>query len=113
LDKTGQRILTEGNDIFRNRDTADSIIAAVNGMHMGGGCELAWPATFASLQKMRSLVSRKTGLGITPGFGGTQRLARLIGAGMAKQMIFTARNIKADEALRIGLGQQRLYQQIS
>ena len=45
----------------------------------------------------------EVGLGITPGFGGTQRLARLVGAGMAKQMIYTARNIKADEALRIGL----------
>jgi enoyl-CoA hydratase len=45
----------------------------------------------------------ETGLGITPGFGGTQRLARLVGAGMAKQLIFSARNIKADEALRIGL----------
>ena len=45
----------------------------------------------------------ETGLGITPGFGGTQRLARLVGPGMAKQMIYTARNIKADEAYRIGL----------
>ena len=48
----------------------------------------------------------EVGLGITPGFGGTQRLARLIGAGMAKQLIYTARNIKADEALRIGLVNQ-------
>jgi enoyl-CoA hydratase len=45
----------------------------------------------------------EVGLGITPGFGGTQRLARLVGAGMAKQLIYTARNIKADEAKRIGL----------
>jgi len=45
----------------------------------------------------------EVGLGITPGFGGTQRLARLVGPGMAKQMIYTARNIKAEEALRIGL----------
>ena len=45
----------------------------------------------------------ETGLGITPGFGGTQRLARLVGPGMAKQMVYTARNIKAEEALRIGL----------
>jgi enoyl-CoA hydratase len=45
----------------------------------------------------------EVGLGITPGFGGTQRLARLVGPGMAKQMIYSARNIKADEALRIGL----------
>ena len=43
------------------------------------------------------------GLGITPGFGGTQRLARVVGIGMAKQMIFTGKNIKADEVLRIGL----------
>ncbi len=47
--------------------------------------------------------SPEVGLGITPGFGGTQRLARIVGPGMAKQMIYTARNIKADEALRIGL----------
>jgi len=45
----------------------------------------------------------EVGLGITPGFGGTQRLARTVGVGMAKQLIYTARNIKADEALRIGL----------
>ena len=45
----------------------------------------------------------EAGLGITPGFGGTQRLARLVGPGMAKQLIYTAKNIKADEALRIGL----------
>lgn len=45
----------------------------------------------------------EVGLGITPGFGGTQRLARVVGVGMAKQMIYTARNIKADEAYRIGL----------
>ncbi len=45
----------------------------------------------------------ETGLGITPGFGGTQRLARIVGVGMAKQMIYTARNIKAEEAYRIGL----------
>ena len=45
----------------------------------------------------------EVGLGITPGFGGTQRLARIVGPGMAKQMIYTARNIKADEAYRIGL----------
>ena len=45
----------------------------------------------------------EVGLGITPGFGGTQRLARLVGPGMAKQLIYTARNIKAEEALRIGL----------
>ena len=48
----------------------------------------------------------EVGLGITPGFGGTQRLARLVGPGMAKQLVYTARNIKADEALRIGLVNQ-------
>ena len=50
-----------------------------------------------------AVFSRRRRLGITPGFGGTQRLARLVGLGMAKQLIYTAKNIKADEALRIGL----------
>ena len=50
----------------------------------------------------------EAGLGITPGFGGTQRLARLVGPGMAKQLIYTAKNIKADEALRHRAGERRL-----
>lgn len=79
------------------------MIAAVNGYALGGGCELAMSCDFRIASENAVFGQPETGLGITPGFGGTQRLARLIGPGYAKQMIYTARNIKADEALRIGL----------
>ena len=81
----GEAFGKHGNNVFRAIETLPiPTIAAVNGFALGGGCEL-------------------TGLGITPGFGGTQRLARLVSPGMAKQLIYTAKNIKADEAYRIGL----------
>ena len=79
------------------------VIAAVNGYALGGGCELALCADIRIASEKAKFGQPEVGLGITPGFGGTQRLARLVGPGMAKQMIYTARNIKADEALRIGL----------
>ena len=78
-------------------------IAAINGFCLGGGCELAMSCDFRICSDTAVFGQPETGLGITPGFGGTQRLARLVGPGMAKQMIYTARNIKADEAYRIGL----------
>ena len=78
-------------------------IAAVNGFALGGGCELAMSCDFRICSDNAMFGQPEVGLGITPGFGGTQRLARLIGPGMAKQLIYSARNIKADEALRIGL----------
>ena len=78
-------------------------IAAVGGYARGGGCELAMSCDFRICSDTAVFGQPETGLGITPGFGGTQRLARLVGPGMAKQMVYTARNIKADEALRIGL----------
>ena len=84
-----------GNAVFRKIETFRCpVIAAVNGFALGGGCELAMSAVFGQPE---------VGLGITPGFGGTQRLARLVGAGIAKEMIYTARNIKADRAAQIGL----------
>lgn len=79
------------------------IIAAVNGYALGGGCELAMACDIRLCSDTAVFGQPETGLGITPGFGGTQRLARLVGPGMAKQLIYSARNIKADEALRIGL----------
>ena len=79
------------------------VIAAINGFCLGGGCELAMSCDFRICSDTAVFGQPETGLGITPGFGGTQRLARLVGPGMAKQMIYTARNIKADEAYRIGL----------
>ena len=79
------------------------VIAAVNGFALGGGCEISMSCDIRICSENAVFGQPEVGLGITPGFGGTQRLARLIGAGMAKQMIYTARNIKAGEAYRIGL----------
>ena len=78
-------------------------IAAINGFALGGGCELSMACDIRIASEKAKFGQPEVGLGITPGFGGTQRLARLVGPGMAKQLIYTAKNIKADEALRIGL----------
>jgi enoyl-CoA hydratase len=94
----------KGNDVFRKLELLPiPVIAAVNGFALGGGCEIAMSCDIRIASVNAVFGQPEVGLGITPGFGGTQRLARLVGSGMAKQMIFTARNIKADEALRIGL----------
>lgn len=79
------------------------IIAAVNGYALGGGCELCMSCDIRICSENAVFGQPEVGLGITPGFGGTQRLARLVGPGMAKEMIYTARNINAEEAYRIGL----------
>lgn len=100
----GEAFGKKGNDVFRKLETlAIPVIAAVNGFALGGGCELAMSCDIRICADTAVFGQPEAGLGITPGFGGTQRLARLVGPGMAKQMIYTARNIKADEALRIGL----------
>ena len=94
----------KGNDIFRKIETLQiPVIAAVGGFALGGGCELAMSCDIRICSDDAVFGQPETGLGITPGFGGTQRLARIVGPGMAKEMLFTASNIKADEALRIGL----------
>lgn len=93
-----------GNKIFRMIETMHCpVIAAVNGFALGGGCELAMSCDIRVASENAVFGQPEVGLGITPGFGGTQRLARLVPAGIAKEMIFTARNIKADKALAIGL----------
>ena len=79
------------------------VIAAVNGFALGGGNELAMSCDIRLCSDNAVFGQPEVGLGITPGFGGTQRLARLVGMGMAKQLVYSALNIKADEALRIGL----------
>ena len=97
----------KGNDLFRRIETFPiPVIAAVNGFALGGGNEIAMSCDFRICSDNAVFGQPEVGLGITPGFGGTQRLARLIGPGMAKQLVYTARNIKADEALRIGLVNQ-------
>ena len=93
-----------GNDVFLMIEHFPlPVIAAVNGFALGGGNELAMSCDIRLCAETAVFGQPEAGLGITPGFGGTQRLARLVGMGMAKQLIYTAKNIKADEALRIGL----------
>ena len=79
------------------------VIAAVNGFALGGGCELSMACDIRIAAENALFGQPESGLGITPGFGGTQRLARLVGKGIAKELIFTASNIDAQEAYRIGL----------
>ena len=102
--KEGETFSKKGNDVFRKIETFEiPVIAAVNGFALGGGCELAMSCDIRICSDNAIFGQPEVGLGITPGFGGTQRLARLIGIGMAKQMIYTGQNIKAEEAKRIGL----------
>ena len=100
----GEAFGKKGNDIFRKIETCPiPFIAAVNGFALGGGCEISMSCDIRIASESATFGQPEVGLGITPGFGGTQRLARIVGPGMAKQLIYTARNIKANEALRIGL----------
>ena len=78
-------------------------IAAVNGYALGGGCEIAMACDIRIAASTARFGQPETGLGILPGFGGTQRLPRLIGKGRAKELIFTCDQIDAQEAYRLGL----------
>ncbi|MBP3468945.1 MAG: enoyl-CoA hydratase/isomerase family protein [Lachnospiraceae bacterium] len=103
----GEAFGKKGNDVFRKLETFPiPVIAAVNGFALGGGCEISMSCDIRICSDNAVFGQPEVGLGITPGFGGTQRLARLVSPGMAKQMIYTARNIKAAEAYRIGLVNQ-------
>lgn len=95
-----------GNDVFRKLETLPiPTIAAVCGFALGGGCELAMSCDIRLCSDTAVFGQPEVGLGITPGFGGTQRMARLIGMGRAKELLYTARKVKAPEALAIGLVQ--------
>jgi enoyl-CoA hydratase len=78
-------------------------IAAVNGFALGGGCELALACDFRYAARNAKLGQPEVNLGIIPGWGGTQRLARTVGIGVAKELVLTGRMVDAEEALRIGL----------
>jgi enoyl-CoA hydratase len=78
-------------------------IAAINGFALGGGCELALACDIRYASSRAKLGQPEINLGIVPGWGGTQRLARVCGIGVAKELIFSGRTVDADEALRIGL----------
>ena len=94
----------KGLSVFRKIELMEKpVIAAINGFALGGGCELAMCCDVRIASDKAKFGQPEVGLGITPGFGGTQRLSRLVGIGIAKELIFTAKIIRSDEAMRIGL----------
>ncbi|MGE5454165.1 MAG: enoyl-CoA hydratase-related protein, partial [Methylocystaceae bacterium] len=96
-----------GQRVFRGVESIQvPVIAAVNGFALGGGLELALACDFRIATENAKFGQPEVGLGITPGFGGTQRLPRLVGTGWAKQLIYSGDNIDATTALRIGLVNQ-------
>lgn len=105
LDPSGAKKFSEdGSRVFRKIETLNKVvIAAVNGFALGGGCELAMACDMRIASTKAKFGQPEVGLGIIPGFSGTQRLARLIGMGRAKELIFTGSHIDAEEAYRIGL----------
>ncbi len=93
-----------GQDVFRTIESLEKpVIAAVNGFALGGGCELALACDIRLASEKARFGQPEVGLGITPGFGGTQRLPRIIGEGRAKELIYSASTINAEDAYRIGL----------
>lgn len=101
----GQLLSAEGHkQLFDHVEyLSKPVIAAVNGFALGGGLELAMSCHFRVASDNARMGLPETSLGVIPGYGGTQRLARLVGKGKAMEMIFTASMIKADEALQWGL----------
>ncbi|MEO0074725.1 MAG: enoyl-CoA hydratase-related protein [candidate division WOR-3 bacterium] len=95
--QNGHRVLSKLENIDK------PVIAAINGFALGGGCEIALACDIRILSENAKIGQPEVNLGIIPGFGGTQRLARLCGAGIAKELIYTGDMIDAQEALRIGL----------
>jgi enoyl-CoA hydratase len=94
----------KGSNVYRKIETFEiPVIAAVNGYAFGGGCELSLSCDIRICSENAIFGLPEVGLGVFPCFGGTQRLPKIVGLGMAKQLLFTGQHIKADEALRIGL----------
>ena len=100
----GKAFGEKGNAVFRKIEKLPiPVIAAVNGFALGGGCELSLSCDIRIASENALFGQPETGLGITPGFGGTQRLARTIGIGKAKELLYTCGKVKADEAFNLGL----------
>lgn len=103
----GKVFAEQGQGVFLKIEQCPKpVIAAVNGFALGGGCELAMACDIRIASETARFGQPEVGLGIVPGFGGTQRMPRLIGRGMAKYLIYSADMVKAPEALRIGLVQK-------
>lgn len=103
----GRRWGQRGSALMRRIEKLEfPTIAAVNGFALGGGCELALACDMILASEKAKFGQPEVGLGITPGFSGTQRLPRRIGTAKAKELIFTGRMIKAEEAQAIGLVNQ-------
>ena len=100
----GRNMMILGHKVMNLIESIEKpVIAAVNGFALGGGCELSMACDIRIASEKAKFGQPEVGLGIIPGFGGTQRLARLVGKGMAKYLIMTAEIIPASEAYRIGL----------
>ena len=100
----GKAFGENGAAVFRKIELLDKpVIAAINGFALGGGCELSMCCDIRIASAKAKLGQPEVGLGITPGFSGTQRLPRIVGMGIAKELIYTADIIDANEAYRIGL----------
>ena len=98
------RLAREGQHVFRRIETSPKpMIAAVNGFALGGGCELAMSCHVRLASESAKFGQPEVKLGVIPGYGGTQRLARLVGRGRALQLLMTGEMIDAAEAYRIGL----------
>ncbi|MEG0291702.1 MAG: enoyl-CoA hydratase-related protein [Anaerovoracaceae bacterium] len=100
----GRAMMMKGHKAMNLMESIEKpIIGAINGFALGGGCELAMACDIRIASEKAKFGQPEVNLGIMPGFGGTQRLPRLVGRGMGKYLIFTAEIINAEEAYRIGL----------
>jgi enoyl-CoA hydratase len=103
----GRKFMIKGQAVMSKiENLSKPVIAAVNGFALGGGCELAMACDFRFASDKAKFGQPEVNLGIIPGFGGTQRLPRLVGKGMAKMLIFSAEMIGAEEAKAIGLAEK-------